>query len=309
MQFRLDLFTKLFINVYEESELTRSQFIKKIYTENIDPTRSLKRDEFIIWVLKYLPENMDTDLVVNFIQPMVSECQEATSFFIKDWIGYIQSLASKKEIKRLAHFHCEMAEILSKKEQWKEAFQHYKQALGVDSSCVRASVGAANVLSSQRRYRDAIKELKQVAEQDPEFISIIIPQLKECYQRVWGGSGFIKFLQEQNQKKPSAALILALAQHYMEDDKEYAEMFLVEQLRLHPTLKGFRELINLQMKDSRGQNQQHLEVLFELVDQLAQVKPQFQCRQCGFSGHQLHWQCPSCKEWGVVAPIQGVEGE
>lgn len=221
----------------------------------------------------------------------------------------IKDTPSKKEIKRLAHFHCEMAEMLSKKEQWKEAYQHYKQALDVDSSCVRASIGAADVLSSQRCYRDAIKELKHVADQDPEFISIIIPRLKDCYQRVWGSSGFIKFIQEQNQKKPSAALILALAQHYMEDDKEYAEMFLVQQLRSHPTVKGFRELISLQMGDSRGQNQQHLEVLYELIDQLAQAKPHYQCRQCGFSGYQLHWQCPSCKSWGVVKPIHGLEGE
>lgn len=216
---------------------------------------------------------------------------------------------NKKEIKRLAHFHCEMAQILIKQDQLKEAYQHYKQALGVDPSCVRASIGAADVLSIQRRYRDAIKELKQVAEQDADFISIVIPKLKDCYQRVWGTSGFVKFLQEQNQKKPSAALILALAQHYMVDDKEYAEMFMVEQLRSHPTVKGFKELISLQMEGARGQNQQHLEVLYDLIDQLANSKPHFQCRQCGFSGYQLHWQCPSCKNWGTVKPIHGLEGE
>ncbi|SBS27277.1 tetratricopeptide repeat protein [Marinomonas spartinae] len=221
----------------------------------------------------------------------------------------VKDSPNKKEIKRLAHFHCEMAQTLFKKDQPKEAYQHYKQALGVDPSCVRASIGAADVLSSQRRYRDAIKELKQVAEQDAEYISVVIPKLKDCYQRVWGSSGFVKFLQEQNQKKPSAALILALAEHYMVDDKEYAEMFMVEQLRSHPTVKGFKALINLQMDLSRGQNQQHLEVLYELIDQLANSKPQYQCRQCGFSGYQLHWQCPSCKNWGTVKPIHGLEGE
>ncbi|WP_338269678.1 lipopolysaccharide assembly protein LapB [Marinomonas pontica] len=221
----------------------------------------------------------------------------------------IKETPSKKEIKRLAHFHCEMAQEMQKKEHWKSAFQHYKQALDVDSSCIRASIGAADVLNHQGRYRDAIKELKHAVEQDPEFISIIIPQLKACYQKIWGSGGYIKFLQEQNQKKPSTALIMALVQHYMETDKDYAEMFLVEQLRLHPTIKGFKELISLQLADSQGYNQQHLVVLFELIDQLVQVKPKYQCRQCGFPGHQLHWQCPSCKNWGVVKPIHGLEGE
>ena len=221
----------------------------------------------------------------------------------------IKETPIKKEIKRLAHFHCELAQEHQNKEQWKTAFQHYKWALEVDSTCVRASIGAADVLNSQRRYRDAIKELKHAAEQDPEFMSLIIPKLKECYQNIWGGSGYIKFLQEQNQKRPTTALIMALVQHYMETDKDYAEMFLVEQLRAHPTIKGFKELINLQLADSQGYNQQHLVVLFELIDQLIQAKHKYQCRQCGFPGHQLHWQCPSCKSWGTVKPIHGLEGE
>ncbi|MBJ7536610.1 lipopolysaccharide assembly protein LapB [Marinomonas transparens] len=221
----------------------------------------------------------------------------------------IKESPSKKEIKRLAHFHCEMANEMQKKEQWKPAVQHFKSALEVDPSCVRASIGAADVLNSQRRYRDAIKELKHAAEQDPEFISVIIPKLKDSYQRVWGSGGYIKFLEEQNQKKPTTALIMALVQHHMEVDKEYAEMFLVEQLRKHPTIRGFKELINLQLGDSQGHNQQHLAVLYELIGQLVEAKHKFQCRQCGFAGHQLHWQCPSCKNWGTVKPIHGLEGE
>ncbi|AEF55578.1 lipopolysaccharide assembly protein LapB [Marinomonas posidonica] len=221
----------------------------------------------------------------------------------------VKETATKKEIKRLGHFHCEMAQEHQKKEQWKPAYQQYKQALEVDPTCVRASIGAADVLKKQNRYRDAIKELKHVAEQDSDFVSVIIPQLKECYQKVWGSGGYIKFLQEQNDIKPSTTLIMALVEHYMDNDREYAEMFLVEQLRKHPTIKGFKELINIQIADSQGYNQQHLSVLYELIDQLVQAKHKYQCRQCGFSGHQLHWQCPSCKTWGVVKPIHGLEGE
>ncbi|MDB4837718.1 lipopolysaccharide assembly protein LapB [Marinomonas sp.] len=221
----------------------------------------------------------------------------------------IKDTPSKKETKRLAHFHCEMAQEFHQKEQWKLALQEYKAALEVDSSCARAGIGMADVLSGQNRYRDAIKELKQVVEKDPDFIAIIVPKLKECYQKVWGSSGYIKFLQDQNEKKPTTSLIMALAQHYMETDKDYAEMFLVEQLRKHPTIKGFKELINLQLDNVEGHNQQHLVVLYELIDQLIQAKHKYQCRQCGFAGHQLHWQCPSCKSWGTVKPIHGLEGE
>ncbi|MDH5369549.1 MAG: hypothetical protein OEW99_05965, partial [Gammaproteobacteria bacterium] len=33
------------------------------------------------------------------------------------------------------------------------------------------------------------------------------------------------------------------------------------------------------------------------------------CHVCGFNGKTLHWQCPGCKRWDTVKPIQGVEGE
>jgi lipopolysaccharide biosynthesis regulator YciM len=38
-------------------------------------------------------------------------------------------------------------------------------------------------------------------------------------------------------------------------------------------------------------------------------RPVYRCVSCGFSGRQLHWLCPSCKQWETVRPIQGVEAE
>ncbi len=211
--------------------------------------------------------------------------------------------------KRLAHYHCEIAQSMQNKEQLQKAYEHYISALNVDEKCVRASIGSAGVLVEQQRFREAIKDLKQVAIQDKEFIPVILPQLKECYDKVWSSGGYLKFLTEQNKLRPSASLMMEIAHHYAKDDLHYAERFLIEQLQLHPTIKGFKELIRMQLDTSQGQNSEHLQVIFELIEHLAQVKHKYLCRQCGFSGHQLHWQCPSCKNWGTVKPIHGLEGE
>ena len=249
-------------------------------------------------------------------QPMVLKLLVDLYEFEQSWSQAIQignqllKLNKNEKIaKRLAHYHCEIAQVMQTNEQWRAAYQHYSNALDVDEKCVRASLGAADVLSAQRRYRDAIKELKQVAEQDRDYVPIIIPKLKECYDRVWGTSGYVKFLEEQNKNHPSASLMLALAQCYALENKSQAEQFLIGQLRIHPTIKGFKELIKMQLGGMQGESKEHLQVLFELIDHLAQVKHKFLCRQCGFSGHQLHWQCPSCKSWGSVKPIHGLEGE
>ena len=36
---------------------------------------------------------------------------------------------------------------------------------------------------------------------------------------------------------------------------------------------------------------------------LLQKQPSYRCNNCGFSGHTLIWQCPSCRTWGNVKPI------
>ncbi|TBR43088.1 lipopolysaccharide assembly protein LapB [Marinomonas agarivorans] len=210
---------------------------------------------------------------------------------------------------RLSHFYCEVADEKHKNRLFKEALMDYKAALNIDAFCVRASMGAAAVFIDQKRYRDAIKELKQVAEQDREQVPITIELLKECYDKVWGSSGFVKFLQEQNRIASSATVILALADRLAIKNQDSAETFLVEQLKEHPTIKGFRQLVKMQLVGAKGEGRDDLQVLYELLDQLTGNKHKFLCRKCGFSGFQLHWQCPSCKTWGSVKPIHGLEGE
>ena len=52
-----------------------------------------------------------------------------------------------------------------------------------------------------------------------------------------------------------------------------------------------------------------LRVLKSVTSQLLEDKPVYSCHVCGFNGKTLHWQCPGCKRWDTVKPIQGVEGE
>ncbi|TPE48018.1 lipopolysaccharide assembly protein LapB [Maribrevibacterium harenarium] len=215
---------------------------------------------------------------------------------------------SAKLARRLAHFYCELADSSVAEERWVEAFQYFRNAVEHDEHCVRGSIGMADVYSQQKRHRDAIKVLKNVAEQDPEFVPVVIPAIERAYQQVWSSSGYVKFLQEQNQRHPSATTIGALAAIYAKTDKAKAEQFVIEQLKTHPTIKGFQELIKMQIEEARGAQQQ-LNVLYNLIQQLTESKHRYRCKQCGFAGHQLHWQCPSCKSWGSVKPIHGLEGE
>jgi lipopolysaccharide biosynthesis regulator YciM len=77
----------------------------------------------------------------------------------------------------------------------------------------------------------------------------------------------------------------------------------------HPTLRGMNRLMKLTADAADGGQSNALQGLHELILQLDENNAVYRCDDCGFSGKQLHWQCPSCKNWGTVAPIIGLDGD
>ncbi|MGH8447506.1 MAG: hypothetical protein ACREVL_19740, partial [Solimonas sp.] len=43
--------------------------------------------------------------------------------------------------------------------------------------------------------------------------------------------------------------------------------------------------------------------LRQALRRLMENSPRYQCGNCGFSPRQQFWQCPSCKRWGTITPI------
>jgi lipopolysaccharide biosynthesis regulator YciM len=40
------------------------------------------------------------------------------------------------------------------------------------------------------------------------------------------------------------------------------------------------------------------------LEQLTRSAPRYRCEQCGFTPRQLFWQCPSCKYWSSIWPLE-----
>ena len=106
--------------------------------------------------------------------------------------------------------------------------------------------------------------------------------------------------------------VLTLASYYAkEKDEAFATKFLTEQLNNRASFKGLNALIELNEAElsQLGNDFAYFNVLKDLIDKLLKNKPKLRCRKCGFGAKALHWQCPSCKNWGVVKPIYGLESE
>ncbi|ELR67495.1 Heat shock protein YciM [Photobacterium marinum] len=218
----------------------------------------------------------------------------------------------KPELKHdIAHYWCEMAMLEMSALNSDKARQFLKKALSADKTCVRASIMMAKIMISAEEYKAATKQLERVAEQDIDYVSETLPMLLQCYEAMNNETGWLKYLRHCVDLKAGATAELMLADEISKHEGSIvAQAFMTRQLTKNPTMKGFYQLMDYHLDEAEeGRAKDSLGTLRELVGEQLKIKPHFRCRKCGFATHSLYWQCPSCKGWGAVKPIRGLDGE
>ena len=210
----------------------------------------------------------------------------------------------------IAQFHCEQAEDLRQKGDLKSALKCLKQALVFDKGAVRASLLKAKIEQQMGRHRLAIKTLCQVEQQDADFVPEAVPLLLQSYEALGQRQKGERYLRQLLEKYGSITPLLAVVELVREkqDDQAAAEL-VIRYLRKRASLRGLDKLIELQLQSGEGNLRENLLILQELVDKLLQEKTPYRCRNCGFESKSLCWQCPGCKRWSSIRPVQGVSGE
>ncbi len=207
----------------------------------------------------------------------------------------------------MAHLYCELAAEKMSAGEYQAARELLQEALTRDRQCVRASLMLGDVEHDTGNYRKAIKALRNVRQQDPDFVPETIACLRKCYRELEDTRSLKAYLRECLEATPTSSLVLALAEDILETEGgEAAEAFLSGQLSKRPSLRGLSRLIDMQMEFSEGTAREDLGVLKVLVEKLTSERPLYRCDHCGFSGRHLHWHCPGCKYWGTMKVVRRV---
>jgi len=217
----------------------------------------------------------------------------------------LEKVSGKRMNQVIAHYCCELSQLEYEKsaEHIFEAKKYAKKALSTDKNCARASKLLGDYAMHEEAYKLAIKYYKQVAKQNPDYLLQVLLKLREAYIKQDDQRGLKDFLTKIKNSEFAGLSLTALLEDLSEDDEEKKMIvnWLFEK----------SELSLLEVDAFLKSNQYNVEPLNEFnldkirlgVENFIQGRNTHQCKQCGFRGKAMYWQCPGCHNWGSVVPV------
>jgi lipopolysaccharide biosynthesis regulator YciM len=222
----------------------------------------------------------------------------------------IETSTGKRMSAVSAQYCCELAETASRRGENKLALKTLKRALTHDKNCVRANLLMGQVEKELGNHKAAIRAYKQIEVQDPTYLPEIIEPMYECYQAIGDLDGLESYLKHTLAEYGGISSLLSLAElTRIKHGEHAAAQLIIDYLRSKPSVKGLDRLIEFNLVGLEGVARDNLLILKDLTSKLIEKYSVYKCNNCGFTGKTLHWQCPTCKRWNTIKPIQGLEGE
>ena len=255
----------------------------------------------------------DTDYRVQALRQLIDIYERE-----KDWP---KAVASARKLEKatgnqlgwiIAHYCCEQAGQHCSEGDPERALKYVQQARNIHAACVRASLLEADIHAERSEHEQAIRSLQRIEEQDPDYLPEAVDRLYRSYRALDRIDALDDYLSKLLKRYGWSSLTLALADIKRESGgQREAIRFMTDRLRQRASVRGLDRLLDLEIetRSDTGGMSEHLEILKGLTAELLFERPVYKCRHCGFPAKSLHWQCPGCKHWTSIRPIQGVEGE
>ena len=233
----------------------------------------------------------------------------------KEWSLAIETTKKLEKVKGrkmnhiTAHYYCELSEATLKNsaneegDSQKSAKQLAKKALSHDKNCARASVLLGHIAMREENYKTAIKFYIAVAKQKPEYLPEVFMNLRKAFHLQNDQEGFKQFLLKIKDTSLSGITLSNLLENLGEEDAEKQLIldWLLEKSEL--SLLEVNGFLKSKTAEQESITELGLAKIQESVEQFISNRSTHQCKQCGFHGKLLYWQCPSCHNWGTVVPV------
>lgn len=229
----------------------------------------------------------------------------------RDWEHAIASArrleAAQGESKRelIAQYECELADEARRAKNVDEAIRQARRALDEDPGCVRAHLMLGALYEGKQDFGAAAQAYLRAFQLDAHFLPDVIEPLYRCSQKTGHSEGFLQFLADAKEISSSSLPYVAEARLLADEGLDPTDR-LAQGLEVRPSravLAQFLEVLEKQPAVIAAGLDKPAASLHRALRRMMESSPRYQCGNCGFSPRQQFWQCPSCKRWGTITPI------
>ena len=214
----------------------------------------------------------------------------------------LEQHTGKSRTRTIAQYYCELVDEEMARKRFNQARDYVGQARDVHPDCARATIQFGDIDYRLGKYQRAIDTWKELARQDARYLGEIVDKMVDAYAQLDDPSGAEAFLREALEVCEAPGVLIAYVNQLERGrGKAAAVDFLGQWLTQHPSIRGLRRFVELKSEqDAYGEDLRSVQnLLMHMVDS----EGAYQCRQCGFSGRSMHWQCPGCKGWHTYEPV------
>ncbi|MEG3592297.1 MAG: lipopolysaccharide assembly protein LapB [Pseudomonadota bacterium] len=222
----------------------------------------------------------------------------------------LQLLTNNHQGKVIAHYHCEVGELVFTSENNKKgislAAKHAKKALSFDKECGRANILLGDISFCQKDYKTAIKQYCRSLEKLPEYSVSILKKLKQSFFESEDRTGFIEYLKNIRMQHDAHFPYSHLVEHFQESNDFIAidELFKKEFSSNAPSIFMLREYVQAIVDNNIACDKKSLERILSTITEFLEGQSTYICEHCGYEANNLFWQCPSCHLWETQQSTQ-----
>jgi lipopolysaccharide biosynthesis regulator YciM len=218
-------------------------------------------------------------------------------------------MLSGKKSPHVAHYYCELAEAALATGDTAKAREYLKSTIRSTSGALRGTLIRARIARGEGRFREAAGLYRQVLEQDRSFISEVLPDLMQCYEQDGRDQEFESLIRDLIERDPAATGEVAYAAILNELTRSPALASSIESFIAGSEVLS--RLIDVHAIESEepGERAAALERIAAGLRMLALSNARYRCGNCGYGAQRFIWQCPSCKLWETIRPIQSFQLE
>ena len=228
----------------------------------------------------------------------------------RDWEKAIDCLKRLRRSQKpayhetVAQFYCELADQQRDAGRDDDALGLTQAALRDDPHCARALLLRAGLLAKRREWSELRAVLTTLERHAPAFLAEILDLGVLLYAERQDEGGLLDWLAHLDRDCGcSEAAVLLSERLAAQNNVAAATDYVLSAITGSPSVPLTRKLLDLLNQSS---TEERLAALPRIVHTLHSVLPprtrRYRCSQCGFTGSEIYWRCPSCQYWETIKP-------